>query len=207
FCPLLPAFTGGVVGVCDSGATVDCSTEMMKQNAIMGSIYLQSAFSVEAPRVALLNIGAEPEKGDNLRKETYPILASLPGINFVGNMESRDFLSGKYDLVVCDGFAGNVLIKSTEGACLEMLKMLKKNIYSNWKYKLGAALQKKMFSKIKEFMNYQNYGGSVVLGARKTVVKGHGSSNARSIEVCIDQVCRAENAGMNKKITEALNGN
>ena len=85
------------------------------------------------------------------------------------------------------------------------MKMLKKSIYSNWKYKLGAALQKKMFSELKEFMNYQNYGGSVILGARKTVVKGHGSSSARAIEVCIEQVCHAENAKMNEKISEALN--
>ena len=88
---------------------------------------------------------------------------------------------------------------------MEMLKMLKNSIYSNWKYKLGAALQKKMFSKIKDFMNYQNYGGSVILGTRKTVVKGHGSSNARAIEVCIVQVCNAENAKMNEKISETLN--
>lgn len=206
FCPILPTMTGGIVGICDSGAVVDCSPEMLKQFAIMGSVYLQSAFGIESPRAALLNIGTESEKGDKLRKETYPLLEQLEGVNFVGNMESRDLLTGKYDLIVCDGFSGNVLIKTTEGACLEMLKMLKKNIYSSWKYKLGALLQKKMFSQIKEFMNYQNYGGSVILGARKTVVKGHGSSDARAIEVCIDQVCRAENARMNEKISEALSG-
>ena len=204
FCPVLPTMNGGVVGICDSGATVDCGPEMMKQFAVMGSIYLQSAFGVQNPRVALLNVGAEEEKGDKLRKETFPLLKEKKSINFVGNMESRDLLSGKYDLVVCDAFSGNVLVKSTEGACLEMLKMLKKNIYSNWKYKLGAALQKKMFSELKEFMNYQNYGGSIMLGTRKTVVKGHGSSNAKAIEVCIEQVCRAESAKMNERIVEEL---
>ena len=204
FCPVLPTMDGGIVGICDSGATVDCPPEMMRQFAVMGSIYLQSAFGVKSPRVALLNVGAEEEKGDKLRKETYPLLAAEPKINFVGNMESRELLTGKFDLIVCDGFSGNVLIKSTEGACLEMLKMLKKNIYSNWKYKLGAALQKKMFDHIKEFMNYQNYGGSVILGTRKTVVKGHGSGNAKSIQVCIEQVCRAKTANMNERITEAL---
>ncbi len=204
FCPILPTMNGGVVGICDSGATVDCTSLMMNQFAVMGSVYLQSAFGVETPRVALLNVGSEEEKGDKLRKETFPLLKQEKSINFVGNMESRDLLTGKYDLVVCDAFAGNVLVKSTEGACLEMLKMLKKNIYSNWKYKLGAALQKKMFDHIKEFMNYQNYGGSVMLGTRKTVVKGHGSSNARAIEVCIEQVCRAETSNMNEKITRLL---
>lgn len=204
FCPILPTMNGGVVGICDSGATVDCTPEMMKQFAVMGSIYLQSAFGVESPRVALLNVGTEAEKGDKLRKETYPLLQAEQSINFTGNMESRDLLSGKYDLVVCDAFSGNVLIKSTEGACLEMLKMLKKNIYSKPIYKLGALLQKKMFSDIKQFMNYQNYGGSVMLGTRKTVVKGHGSSNEKAVEVCIEQVVRAESARMNERISEAL---
>lgn len=206
FCPVLPTMNGGVIGICDSGATVDTSLEMMHQFAIMGSVYMESAFNVKNPRVALLNIGAEEEKGDKLRKEVYPVLAAEKNINFAGNMEGRDLLSGRFDLVVCDGFSGNVLIKSTEGACLEMLKMLKKNIYSNWKYKLGAALQKKMFSYLKDFMNYQNYGGSIMLGTRKTVVKGHGSSNGKAVEVCIEQVCRAENAKMNERITKLLCG-
>lgn len=204
FCPVLPTMNGGVIGICDSGATVDCSAEMMHQFAIMGSVYMESAFGVKNPRVGLLNVGAEEEKGDKLRRELYPVLKAEKNINFTGNMEGRDLLSGKFDLVVCDAFSGNVLVKSTEGACLEMLKMLKKNIYSNWKYKLGAALQKKMFTHIKDFMNYQNYGGSVMLGTRKTVVKGHGSSNAKAIQVCIEQVCRAENAKMNEKISTLL---
>ena len=204
FCPVIPNMYGGIVGICDSGATVDCPPEMMRQFAVMGSIYLQCAFDIENPRVALLNVGTEAEKGDKLRKEVYPLLEEEQRINFVGNMEGRDLLANVCDLVVCDGFSGNVLIKTMEGAIMETMKMLKKSIYSNWKYKLGAALQKKMFDNIKEFMNYQNYGGSVILGARKTVVKGHGSSSARAIEVCIEQVCSAENAKMNEKISQAL---
>lgn len=207
FCPVMPDLHGGIVGICDSGATVDCSAEMMKQFAVMGSIYLQCAYGIEKPRVALLNVGAEAEKGDKLRKEVYPMLEAEPDINFVGNMEARDLLSGKYDLVVCDAFSGNVLIKSTEGTALQLLKTLKKSIYSSWKYKLGALFQKKMFADMKELMNYQNYGGSVIVGTRKTVVKGHGSSDARAIEVCIDQVCKAENAKMNERITQALSAN
>ncbi|MBQ0009913.1 MAG: phosphate acyltransferase PlsX [Ruminococcus sp.] len=130
FCPILPTMNGGIVGVCDSGANVDVDAARLQQFAIMGSRYLQTVYGIENPRVALLNIGTEEEKGDALRKETYPLLAATPGIHFVGNMESRDLLSGRYDLVVCDGFAGNVLIKSTEGACLEMLKKLKTDIPS-----------------------------------------------------------------------------
>ena len=143
FCPLLPTMDGGIVGVCDSGANVDITPEMLLHQAIIGSAYLRHVYGIENPRVAMLNIGVESEKGDDLRKTAYPMLKACESINFVGNMESRDLLSGKYDLVVCDGFSGNVLVKTTEGTALELLKKLKKDIYSKTIYKLGAALMKK----------------------------------------------------------------
>ena len=204
FCPLLPTMAGGIVGVCDSGANVDVSVKMLLQFAVMGSLYLSSAYGIEAPRVALLNIGTEAEKGDALRRAAYPALAALDSIHFVGNMESRDLLTGNYDLVVCDGFSGNVLIKSTEGACLEMLKKLKKDIFSRTIYKVGAALMKRMFDEEKRFMDYRNYGGSVMLGCKKIVVKGHGSSNAEAIRVCLGQAYRMQNANLNDRIKDAL---
>lgn len=204
FCPLLPTMAGGIVGVCDSGANVDVSVKMLLQFAVMGSLYLSSAYGIEAPRVALLNIGTEAEKGDALRRAAYPALAALDSIHFVGNMESRDLLTGNYDLVVCDGFSGNVLIKSTEGACLEMLKKLKKDIFSRAIYKVGAALMKRMFDEEKRFMDYRNYGGSVMLGCKKIVVKGHGSSNAEAIRVCLGQAYRMQNANLNDRIKDAL---
>ncbi len=204
FCPILPTMNRGIVGISDSGANVNVTPDMLLQFAVMGSCYLQGAFGVEKPRVALLNVGVETEKGDDLRKAAYPLLSECKYINFVGNMESRDLLSGKYDLVVADGFAGNVLIKATEGACLEMLKLLKKDIYSKLKYKIGAAFMKKMFMQEKEFMNYQNYGGSVLLGSEKIIVKGHGSSNATSVEKCIEQAYRMQSSGLNEKIRETL---
>ena len=177
--------TGDIVGVCDSGANVDVTAEMLLQQAIIGSAYLKYAYGKDRPRVALLNIGVESEKGDNLRKEAYGLLRDCVSINFVGNMESRDLLSGKYDLVVCDGFSGNVLCKATEGTAMELLKKLKEQIYSKTKYKIGAMLQKQMFADFKDMMNYQNYGGSVLLGCEKVIVKGHGSSDAKAISVCI----------------------
>lgn len=190
FCPVLPTMSGGVVGVCDSGANVTVDPAMLRQFAIMGSLYMKNVYGVERPRVALLNVGVEAEKGDDVRQEAYRLLAETESINFVGNMESRDLLSGAYDLVVCDGFSGNVLIKATEGTALEILKMVKRSIFSNWKYKLGALLQSKMFSEIKQMMNYHNYGGSVLLGASKVVVKGHGSSNDVAVGKCIEQAFR-----------------
>ena len=186
-CPLLPTMNHEIVAVCDSGANVDCSKEELLQFAVMGSTYLKTAYNIESPRVALLNIGVEEIKGDNLRKETYPLLKESNLINFVGNMESRDLLSGKYDLVVADGFAGNVLIKATEGTSIELLKLLKKTFMSSFKNKLGAALLKSDIYKIKDFMDPNNYAGALLLGLNKIVIKGHGSSNARSVYESIKQ--------------------
>lgn len=187
FCPVLPAMNGGIVGVCDSGANIETTPEQLRQYAVMGSDYLKKVYGVENPRVALLNVGVEEEKGDDLRREAYKLLKDENQINFVGNMESRDLLSGKYDLVVCDGFSGNVLIKSTEGACLEMLKRLKKDIMSSFLNKIGALFMLKTFKKEKKFMDYRNYGGSVLLGLKKVVVKGHGSSNGAAVMKCVEQ--------------------
>ncbi len=204
FCPLLPTMNGGIVGVCDSGANVDITPEMLLHQAIIGSAYLKNVYGIASPRVALLNIGVESEKGDDLRKKAYPMLKACADINFVGNMESRDLLSGKYDLVVCDGFSGNVLIKTTEGTALELLKKLKKDIYTKTRYKLGALLMKRMFMEERDFMNYHNYGGSVLLGCEKTVVKGHGSSDAKAVSICIDQAYKMSAGKMNAEIEAAL---
>ena len=204
FCPILPTMDGGIVGITDSGANMNVTPDMLLQFAVMGSDYLKAAFGIEDPRVALLNVGTESEKGDDLRKEAYPLFSECNKIKFAGNMESRDLLTGKYDLVVCDGFSGNVLIKSTEGACLEMLKMLKRDIYSSVKYKIGASFMKKMFDKERQFMNYKNYGGSVLLGTEKIIVKGHGSSNATSFAICIDQAYRMQSCGLNENIRRDL---
>ena len=204
FCPVLPTMNGGVVGICDSGANVDVSCLQLVQQAIMGSLYMKYVYGVEEPRVALLNIGTEAEKGDNLRKEAFEALQNVGSIRFVGNMEARELLSGEYDLVVADGFLGNVLIKSAEGTALEMLKKLKKDIYSRLRYKIGAAIMKQMFAEEKEFMNYQNYGGSVLIGTERTVVKGHGSAKDVAVFKCIEQAYKMKKFRINDKIEEAL---
>ncbi|MBO4571796.1 MAG: phosphate acyltransferase PlsX [Bacteroidales bacterium] len=200
FCPILPTMAGGIVGICDSGANVTVTAAHLRQFAIMASLYMENVYGVKAPRTALLNVGKEAEKGDDIRQEAYRLLQETECVNFVGNMESRDLLSGSYDVVVADGFSGNVLVKTTEGTALELLKKLKKDIYSRWLYKLGALLMKRMFMEEKEFMNYQNYGGSVLLGLEKVVVKGHGSSNAKAVEKCIEQACRMCSSRLSDKI-------
>lgn len=200
FCPILPTMDGGLVGICDSGANVEVTSAHLRQFAIMASLYMETVYGVRQPRVALLNVGKEAEKGDTVRQETYRLLRETPSIHFVGNMESRDLLSGRYDVVVADGFSGNVLVKTTEGTALELLKKLKKDIYSRTLYKIGALLMKRMFADEKEFMNYQNYGGSVLLGTGKTVVKGHGSSKAVAVEKCIEQAYKMEKSGLSARI-------
>ena len=200
FCPILPTVTGGIVGVCDSGANVEVTPDHLRQFAIMGSLYMENVYGVKNPRVALLNVGKEAEKGDEIRQVAYKLLSETEGLNFVGNMESRDLLSGSYDLVVCDGFSGNVLVKTTEGTALELLKKLKKDIYTRGIYKLGAFLMKRMFKEEKDFFNYQNYGGSVLIGTSKVVVKGHGSRKATAVEKCIEQAYRMEVSSLSGKI-------
>ena len=204
FCPILPTMSGSIVGICDSGANVEVTPAHLRQFAIMASLYMSNVYGVRTPRVALLNVGKEAEKGDDIRREAYALLQETPSLNFVGNMESRDLLSGSYDVVVADGFSGNVLVKTTEGTALELLKKLKKDIMSKTLYKLGALLMKRMFMAEKEFMNYQNYGGSVLLGTSKVVVKGHGSSKAVAVEKCIEQAYRMEVSRLSAKIESEI---
>ena len=207
FCPILPSLKGGVVGICDSGANVDITSDYLQQYAIMSSLYMENVYGVKNPRVALLNIGTEDEKGDALRKEAFPLLKETKGINFVGNMEARELLSGKVDVVVCDGFAGNVLIKSTEGTALELLKHVKTVIEGSVRYKIGAAFMYKMLMEQKELLDYQNYGGSVLLGTEKVVVKGHGSSKAVAVAKCIEQAYEMHTRDLSGKIEALLSEN
>lgn len=204
FCPILPTMNGKIVGICDSGANVDCDPVYLQQFAIMGSLYLQKAYGVQNPKVALLNIGVEEEKGDALRKETYALLNSTAAINFGGNMEARDLLSGEFDLVVCDGFSGNVLLKSTEGACLELMRLLKKSMLSSFKSKIGALLIKKKMYEVKDLMDYNNYGGAVLLGANKTIVKGHGSSKEEAVYQCLKQAYNMEKNNLCQAIGDEI---
>ena len=204
FCPILPTMNGGIVGICDSGANVEVTPDHLRQFAIMASLYMEHVYGIAKPRVALLNVGKEAEKGDEIHQKAYQMLVKTPEVNFVGNMESRDLLSGSYDVVVCDGFSGNVLVKTTEGTAIELLKKLKKDIYSRGIYKLGALLMKRMFMEEKEFMNYQNYGGSVLLGTSKTVVKGHGSSKATAVEKCVEQAYKMEVSSISAKMEEII---
>ncbi len=207
FCPILPTMDGGVCGVCDSGANMECTPDRLLQFALMGSLYMEKVCNITNPRVALLNVGVEEGKGDDLHKEAFTLMKNCPDLNFVGNMESRDLLSGNYDLVVCDGFSGNVLIKTTEGTCIELLKMLKKELTGSFSAKLGALFLKKTLKQSFGKLNYQNYGGSVMLGTKKVLVKGHGSSKALAVTKCIEQAYYAVKNDLNAEIENKLKNN
>ncbi len=203
--PVVPTIEGdGIVALCDSGANAECFSNQINQFATMGSFYLEKAFGVKNPRVGLLNIGAEENKGDNLRKETYQLLKGNKHINFVGNAEAREYLSGKFDLIVCDGFSGNVLLKAIEGACMGVMKLVKHTFLKNLKTKIGALLLKKDLYAVKNKMDYNNYGGAALLGVSKTVVKGHGNSKGKSVFKCIEQAYTMEKSGLRTAITEGL---
>jgi len=186
-CPILPTKTGGIVSMCDCGANMDSKPINLVHYALMANAYVKNVFGVENPRVALLSVGTEDHKGNELTKAVLPVLKNLENINFVGNMEARDLLSGDYDIVITDGFAGNVLLKSTEGAVMTLLGMLKEEIKSRLISKIGALFMKKTFKNLKGKMDYNNKGGAVLLGTKKIIVKGHGSSKAKSVSVCIKQ--------------------
>ena len=203
-CPVLPTKTGGLACICDSGANMDCKPEYLEQFALMGSAYLKT-LGVANPRVAQLNVGTEDHKGDTRAKETFELLKNLgEKINFVGNMEARDLLSGDYDVIVADGFAGNVLLKSAEGAIKNLLSMLKSEIKSSFMSKIGALFMKKSFSGLKSKMDYSRYGGAVLLGCKKLVVKCHGSSNDNSIMTAIDQVYKMSKGNLLENISKNL---
>lgn len=196
-CPVMPTMNGKLVAICDSGANVECDAVMLYQFGLMASLYMEKTFDVSSPRVALLNVGTEAEKGDALRKEVYKLLSENPRLNFVGNMESRDLLGGKYDIVVCDGFSGNVLCKATEGACLEMSKLVGGLLMKNQQ---AAALLKDDFMSLKAFMDYNNYGGAVLLGVKEAIVKAHGSCGATAISNSITQAYNMVKNGLSREI-------
>ncbi|HBU13192.1 MAG TPA: phosphate acyltransferase PlsX [Clostridiales bacterium] len=175
---VLPAAKGEVLLI-DGGANVDCRPAYLQQFGIMGSIFMSKVFGLEKPRVGLINNGGEEEKGSELTKEAYQLLKAAP-INFAGNAEGRDLLSGGFDVVVCDGFTGNILLKFLEGCAKTILGMLKGYIVESAQAKLGAVMMKGAFTKLKKKMDYTEYGAALLLGLRGGVMKAHGSSNGRA---------------------------
>lgn len=201
-CPIVPA-KGGQVLLIDSGANVDCKPINLCHFALLASSYAKAIFNIENPRVALLNIGVEDKKGNEFSHQCFAELKKMP-INFVGNMEARDFLSGNYDIVVADGFHGNILLKSVEGTAMFVMSSLKKEIKSSFFSKIGALFMKKAFKNLKNTFNYNNHGGAAFLGVKKPVVKGHGAGDSLAFLKCIEQVRKLHINNFCQKIEEEL---
>ena len=205
--PMLPTITGGKTMLIDCGANVDCRAVYLKQFAVMGSVYMKSMLGIENPRVGLLNIGTEDKKGNMLTHEVFPLLKECKEINFVGNVEARDILSGCVDVIVSDGFAGNVALKSTEGAVLNVLKLIKDSIKkAGLGAKLGASLLKGVFKELKSQLDYNSQGGSPFVGINKIVVKSHGTSTAETIYACVKQVKEIHESGFIENLRQGIKG-
>ncbi len=200
---LIPHVKGGHVLLLDSGANADCKPSYLQQFAVMADAYLRRVEGLEAPRIGLLNNGAEAEKGNQLTKAAYALLQEAP-IHFAGNCEARDMLSGDFDAVVCDGFVGNVALKNIEGMAFSMMEMLKKELMLDTRSKLGAALAKPAFKRFKKQLDYTEVGGAPLLGIRGGIIKAHGSSNAKAFCSAIRQARALIKADLGETISLAL---
>ena len=202
--PLIPNLQGGHTMIIDAGANVDCKPLYLVQFAQMGSAYMELVEGVKEPAVGLLNNGEEAEKGNELTKETYPILQQLEGIRFAGNCEARELMSGDFDVVVTDGFAGNVLLKSTEGTAKAITSMLKTELMGSLRGTIGGAIAKPAFAALKKKMDYTEVGGAPLLGVNGGVIKAHGSSNAKAFYNAIRQAQKLVKGGVTDKIAAAV---
>ena len=203
--PFIPNSEGGFVLI-DAGANVECSPEYLLQFAFMGTLYAESILGIKAPRVGLLNNGAERTKGTPLQQGAYEMLESTRGsglINFIGNVEGKEAMQGACDVLVCDGFTGNIFLKAIEGTASLVMSELKKVYMKSRRSKLSALIVKKDLSGLKQKMNPDAVGGTAMLGISKPVIKAHGSSNAAAITSAIRQ---AKNAAMSD-ITSRLQEN
>lgn len=196
----------GVSMLIDCGANVDTKPSQLVQFAQMGTIYMQHVLNIDAPRVALVNIGAEEEKGNAQTKETYPMLAACKDINFVGNIESREIPNGEADVVVCDAFVGNVILKLYEGLAKTLMKEIKAGMMSSLKSKIGAFLIKKSLKGVLKRFDATEYGGAPLLGLNGLVVKCHGNASEKEISNAIAQCVTFTEQDINSKIKEALAG-
>lgn len=202
FSPVLPCVNGSFM-LMDGGANIECRPEMLYQFALMGSIYMEKVMGIKNPRIGLANVGTEEHKGTELYRNTYQLL-SESNMNFVGNVEGRDLPNGVCDVVVCDGFTGNMILKTYEGVAITLMKEIKGLFTGSAKGKLSAALIMKNLKELKRKFDYNSYGGAAILGASKPVFKAHGNAKAstivNAIRLCIDYV----NADTIKEISSSL---
>ncbi|RUM29518.1 MAG: phosphate acyltransferase PlsX [Aquifex sp.] len=187
----------------DVGANVDCKPRHLVQFAVMGHTYAQEMLGIKNPRVGILSIGEEEGKGNELVKEAYPLLKNTK-LNFKGNAEGRDIYSGTFDVIVCDGFVGNVILKASESLGFAVVHMIKEEIKNSWLAKLGALLLMPALNNFKKKADFSEYGGIPLLGAKKPVIITHGRANAKAIKNAVRVAGEFLNTSFNKKLVENL---
>jgi glycerol-3-phosphate acyltransferase PlsX len=200
-----PTVKGTPVVVVDVGANVDCSPRMLAQFAVMGDIYSRVIFRTHRPRVGLLSIGEEEHKGNELTRAATPLLKALP-IHFVGNVEGRDIYAGKTNVIVCDGFIGNVALKVSEGLVEMMSKMLRESLEATLTRKIGSLLARAAFNEFKKRVDYSEYGGAPLLGVKGVCIVTHGRSNANAIRNAIRVAAEFAEGNVNERIEAELAG-
>ena len=203
--PVMPGAKGPWLLI-DSGANVDCQPKYLVQFGLMGSVYMKNVMGVANPKVGLVNIGAEEEKGNKLTKETFQLMKNQTSYNFVGNCEARDVPTGDFDVVVADGFDGNLILKYTEGLAKAMMTLMKEDLMSSLRTKIGALLAKPGMRKFKKRLDYNEQGGAPLLGVDGAVVKAHGSSGDLAICNAIRQARTMLEGQVVEKIREGLAG-
>ncbi len=201
--PTLPTKNKTGFLLLDAGANVDANANNLVQYGVMGSIYAEKVKGISNPKIALLNVGTEDTKGNNVTKEAFQLLKEAP-INFIGNIEARDLLAGVADVVVTDGFSGNITLKSIEGTAMYVLDLLKGVLTSSLKTKLAAGLIKKDLMSLKEQLDYPEYGGAALFGLKAPVIKSHGSSNERAVYHTIKQACNMIDNNVMNVINETI---
>ncbi|SHI72444.1 phosphate:acyl-[acyl carrier protein] acyltransferase [Dethiosulfatibacter aminovorans DSM 17477] len=187
----------------DAGANVDCKPLFLNQFALMGSIYMENVLKIENPKVGLINIGTEEGKGNKLVNDTFKLLKESE-LNFIGNIEARDILSNDADILVCDGFVGNVVLKLMEGVVSELMGRMKNEILKTTKGKIGGYLIKDSMKRLKDKLDYSEHGGAPLLGLKAPVIKAHGSSDSTAIKNAIRQSKIFLDSGVNEIIKEEL---
>ena len=205
--PAMPNKAGGKTIILDCGANAECTPEFLLQFGLVGSLYAKKNFGVADPKVGLLNIGTEDTKGTPLQKEAYALLKEAADkglLNFVGNVEARDVPLGEVDVVVCDGFSGNVLLKSIEGTAMFMGSLVSRMFKKSWISKLSAALVMKDIKAFKKLLDYREIGGTPFLGIRKTVIKAHGSSDALAFRNAVHQAMDAAKSDISAELEQML---
>ena len=201
--PLIPT-KDGVALLIDCGANMDARPSFLVQFAKMGSVYMKYVMGIDNPRVGIVNVGAEEEKGNALVKETFPLLKSCPDINFIGSIEARDIPLGGADVIVCDAFVGNAILKTLEGVGKMMIGMIKESLNANLKSKIGGLLIKDSLKNSLKRVDVSEYGGAPLLGLNGLVVKTHGSSKAGEIKNTLIQCITFKEQNINDKIKEII---